>query len=296
MGVPICNICTNDEHNMIKVAITGASGFIGRNIISVLNKEEARVTAITRKKHKDLPTIENGKWIELDINNPPYDMYKMIGGPDIMIHLAWDGLPNYNSIHHIETELPAQYEFLNTLVRQGLKSLVVAGTCFEYGIINGPLSEDLTTNPSNSYGIAKDSLRRQLELLKNEVNFKFTWARLFYLYGEGQSSNSIYSQLKKAVKSSENKFNMSMGEQLRDYLHIKKAAQFLVNITLLNKDIGLVNICSGAPISIRRLVEEWIKNNNWDIELNLGYYPYPDYEPMSFWGDKSYLLKLVKDE
>ena len=84
---------------MIKVAITGASGFIGRNIISVLNKEEARVTAITRKKHKDLPTIENGKWIELDINNPPYDMYKMIGGPDIMIHLAWDGLPNYNSIH-----------------------------------------------------------------------------------------------------------------------------------------------------------------------------------------------------
>ena len=57
-----------------------------------------------------------------------------------------------------------------------------------------------------------------------------------------------------------------------------------------------MNICSGAPISIRRLVEEWIKNNNWDIELNLGYYPYPDYEPMSFWGDKSYLLKLVKDE
>ena len=50
-------------------------------------------------------------------------------------------------------------------------------------------------------------------------------------------------------------------------------------------DIGAVNICSGKPISVRRLVEQWLDENNYKIELNLGHYPYPDYEPMAFWGE-----------
>jgi len=38
-------------------------------------------------------------------------------------------------------------------------------------------------------------------------------------------------------------------------------------------------------ISIRKLVEDYLKKNQKSIELNLGFYPYPDYEPMAFWGD-----------
>jgi dTDP-6-deoxy-L-talose 4-dehydrogenase (NAD+) len=37
------------------------------------------------------------------------------------------------------------------------------------------------------------------------------------------------------------------------------------------------------------MVETWLKENNWDIRLNLGHYPYPDYEPMAFWGDRTRL-------
>ena len=49
---------------------------------------------------------------------------------------------------------------------------------------------------------------------------------------------------------------------------------------------GIINCCSGIPISIRNLVENYLKENNKHIKLNLGYYPYPDYEPMAFWGIK----------
>ena len=52
-------------------------------------------------------------------------------------------------------------------------------------------------------------------------------------------------------------------------------------------------MCSGDPISVRDLVNSWLDENNWDIELNLGFYPYPNYEPMHFWGDSSYLESLV---
>jgi len=51
-------------------------------------------------------------------------------------------------------------------------------------------------------------------------------------------------------------------------------------------------VCSGKPISVHNLVKTWLKENNWSIELNLGYYPYPNYEPMDFWGSNKYLLSL----
>tara|TARA_B100000787_G_scaffold140544_1_gene109549 strand:+ start:58 stop:915 length:858 start_codon:yes stop_codon:yes gene_type:complete len=278
---------------MIKVAVTGASGFIGQHVLNYLNNLSVDVVAITRLKHANLPKLVNGLWVEFDLQNPPENMFSLMGNPDVLIHLAWQGLPNYKSLHHFETELPVQYDFLSTLIKEGLQSIVVVGTCFEYGMQSNSLSEKLNTNPSNPYGFAKDCLRKQLEFLKTQYNFKLTWARLFYLYGDGQSDSSIYPQLKRAIQNSELKFDMSEGKQLRDYLPVEKVAKYLIDLALLKKDIGVVNVCSGVPISVRDLVENWLDENNWGIELNLGFYPYPNYEPMNFWGDNTYLNKLI---
>ena len=278
---------------MIKVAVTGASGFIGQHVINYLNNLSVDVVAITRLKHANLPKLVNGLWVEFDLQNPPENMFSLMGNPDVLIHLAWQGLPNYKSLHHFESELPVQYDFLSTLIKEGLQSIVVVGTCFEYGMQSNSLSEKLNTNPSNPYGFAKDCLRKQLEFLKTQYNFKLTWARLFYLYGDGQSDSSIYPQLKRAIQNSELKFDMSEGKQLRDYLPVEKVAKYLIDLALLKKDIGVVNVCSGVPISVRDLVENWLDENNWGIELNLGFYPYPNYEPMNFWGDNTYLNKLI---
>ncbi len=278
---------------MIKVAVTGASGFIGQHVLNYLNNLSVDVVAITRLKHANLPKLVNGLWVEFDLQNPPENMFSLMGNPDVLIHLAWQGLPNYKSLHHFESELPVQYDFLSTLIKEGLQSIVVVGTCFEYGMQSNSLSEKLNTNPSNPYGFAKDCLRKQLEFLKTQYNFKLTWARLFYLYGDGQSDSSIYPQLKRAIQNSELKFDMSEGKQLRDYLPVEKVAKYLIDLALLKKDIGVVNVCSGVPISVRDLVENWLDENNWGIELNLGFYPYPNYEPMNFWGDNTYLNKLI---
>ncbi len=82
---------------------------------------------------------------------------------------------------------------------------------------------------------------------------------------------------------------MSGGEQLRDYLPVTDVAKYIVSLALQGKDIGNVNICSGKPVSVLKLVEDLIVENDWRIKLNLGHYPYPDYEPMAFWGDRQKL-------
>jgi dTDP-6-deoxy-L-talose 4-dehydrogenase (NAD+) len=277
----------------LKVAVTGATGFIGRHVVAELTRRGIDPILLCRSRTTAPPALSQYAIVECDLHASPLGLFEETGMPDCVIHLAWAGLPNYQSRHHFEEELPAQYRFLKSLVTQGLTHLVVTGTCFEYGMQSGSLHENLDANPANPYGFAKNQLRLQLEYLQKSVPFNFTWARLFYLYGDGQAVDSLLPQLKLAVERGDAAFNMSAGEQLRDYVSVTQAAEYLVGLALNRQNNGVVNVCSGSPISVRRLVERWIAENGWSISLNLGHYPYSDYEPMAFWGDRRKLDRCL---
>jgi dTDP-6-deoxy-L-talose 4-dehydrogenase (NAD+) len=278
----------------MRIAVTGASGFIGRAVLRELSRRGIVAVASSRSGFSTMST-DGHQWVTLDHHDRHVDPFETLGKPEIVIHLAWSGLPNYRSLHHFETELPAQYEFLKKLAQRGVRKLLVAGTCFEYGLQSGPLEESLPTNPATPYGLAKDMLRRMLEFLRLSQPYELIWARLFYLYGEDQAATSLYSQLRQAVMRGDQSFPMSGGEQLRDYLPVAEAARLIVSLAFIERTVGVVNICSGRPISVRRLVETWIRDNGWRIDLNLGYYPYPDYEPMAFWGTRNKLERILGD-
>ena len=144
-----------------------------------------------------------------------------------------------------------------------------------------------------AYGEAKDALRKELERLQTIRPFDLTWTRLFYLHGAGQAAGSLLPQLDRAIARGDATFDMSGGEQLRDYLPVDDAARQLVALALNGRDNGVVNVCSGQPISVRELVEAVVARHGSSIRLNLGRYPYPDYEPMAFWGDRSKLTRLL---
>lgn len=274
----------------MKIAVTGATGFLGKHVLCALSHQDVQVMAMVR----DLETANlgdfRGQVVQGDLCNSAENLFEKLGCPDVLIHLAWSGLPNYKSTHHFERELPSQYTFLSNLVKAGLSHLCVTGTCFEYGMYSGSLQESMIPNPSNPYGYAKNALRCQLEYLQATFPFQLTWMRLFYLYGDGQSEKSLFSQFTKAVADGVESFNMSPGDQLRDYLPVSLAAKYVVGLSLMCQNLGVINVCSGQPISIRSLVEQWLNDFSAEILLNLGYYSYPDYEPMAFWGNTSKLV------
>ncbi len=279
----------------MRIVLTGATGFIGRHVLDKLDKLSMPVVATTRRVASNLPNLRHVRWVELDVHSPGTDVYARLGEPEVLIHLAWSGLPNYCSPHHVETELPSHYRFLRQLVADGLPAMVVAGTCFEYGMQQGELSETSPAIPANPYALAKDTLRRQLEQLKQHHAFQLNWLRFFYLYGAGQSAKSLYSQLQQAIGEERAFFDMSGGEQLRDYLPIQEAAAYVCQLALLGKDAGIVNVCSGRPVKLRTLVETWLLRSNSPMCLNLGRYPYPDYEPMEFWGNATKLRSVLSE-
>lgn len=277
----------------MRVAVTGASGFIGRHVLAALAQRGIRPVVVTRNPEAFVDSAGIERVVAMDIATAGSDVYARLGQPEVLIHLAWDGLPHYQSPHHFETELPRQYAFLRAMVRGGLPALLVTGTCFEYGMQSGPLDEALATRPANAYGFAKDTLRRQLEFLHQTHPFQLGWARLFYTFGSGQPASSLLPQLQAAVRQGKPSFPMSGGAQLRDYLPVEDTARTIVQLALLRHEVGVVNICSGKPVSVRGLVEGWLRENRWDIRLDLGAYPYPDHEPMAFWGNRARLDALL---
>lgn len=204
---------------------------------------------------------------------------------DALLHLAWEGLPHYKELFHIERNLPQSYQFVRQQVLAGTPKVLVLGTCLEYGMAEGALSACRLTDPQNAYALAKDTLHKQLRELAKHNPFDLQWARLFYLHGEGQNPRSFLPLLASALERGDRVFNMSGGEQLRDYLPVEGAATQIVD-GLEKRGSGVFNVCSGEPISLRRLAEEFIARRGSKIELNFGHYPYPDFEPMSFWGTK----------
>ena len=222
-----------------------------------------------------------------DVAGPPDALWKRCGEPDVLIHLAWSGLPNYLSLHHLEIETPAHYRFLKSLADQGLPRAVVAGTCFEYGMLGGELHETVAMQPANPYGLAKHLLHQQLAMAAPGLSL--AWARLFYIYGEDQSANSLYPLIKAACRRRDAEFAMSGGEQLRDFLPVGEVARLLVALALDTEASGPINLCSGQPRAVRALVEKWSLEEEWQPKLLLGQLPYPEWEPFAFWGSRAKL-------
>lgn len=268
-----------------KFIVSGATGFVGRHIVKKLTEKNYEVFALARdlKKAATLEYLDDSTHLYFDIkklnsiSNFPTDA--------TFIHCAWEDVRDTLSLKHIEEHFLNNYILLKNIIEHGIKKIVVTGTCYEYGLQHGPMKASTPTQPNTPYAIAKDTLHKSLKALQSQIEFDFIWTRLFYMYGSGQDEKSIIPLFDKALKNGDKIFNMSFGEQLFDYLPVEEAATQI--ISLLPRKNGTFNVCSGEPISLRRLLENRAKDKGMDIKLNLGFYDYRKQDTLAIWGAPS---------
>lgn len=211
----------------------------------------------------------------------------------MLIHCAWVDYRDIYSLSHIKVNCFNSYLWIEKLISEGLKNVTCIGSAFEYGLINGELNENINTKPNTPYSVAKDSLRKSLELLTKDRGVTFKWLRVFNVFGKGQHPKTLFGLLDTAILEKQAIFKMSGGEQLRDYIDIKDLAAMITRVSLQNKINGVINCCSGKSVSVRRLVEKYLAQRNVEMELDLGFYPYSEYEPMAYWGSVEKLNTII---
>lgn len=243
---------------MNKLFVTGASGFIGSNVVRHALASRCQVAVLVMPGDPLLRLRDVQDQIKLipgDLDHPEtYRSALSAWKPEACIHLAWYAEPG-KYLHAMENLscLNGSLALFQELIRINCRHIVMAGTCAEYALQNKPVHEDSPTDPTTIYAACKLSLNLIGRQLAVRTGVKFAWGRIFYLYGPYEDPRRVVPALIHSL--SEGKpFPATSGEQVRDYLHIEDVASAFYTLAKEGAE-GVFNICSGEPIPMRRLME-----------------------------------------
>lgn len=263
----------------MRILVTGAGGFIGSHVARLLVKEGHSVwTTITPGGSTERISDILGQISLCRVDLRERGAVRALvanARPECAIHMAWYAAPGkyWTSPENLDC-VKMTLNLAQELAGGGCGRLVAAGSCAEYDWDYGFLSEESTPlRPRTLYGVCKNATREILQGYCDSIDMSmsFAWARFFYLYGPGESAERLVPSVTKALLEGEIA-KCTMGEQIRDFLHVEDAASALYAV-VQNKVTGPVNIGSGVPVEIRTLVETLGKILNASDRIIIGALP-----------------------
>ncbi|MCM1531585.1 MAG: NAD(P)-dependent oxidoreductase [Bacteroides sp.] len=276
----------------MKILITGANGYIGSHVVKrLLDKGHEVAACDVRMENVD----ERARKLECDIfgEGVGTDIFRAVGSPDVCLHLAWrDGFV-HNSDRHI-ADLSKHYTFLTSMVNGGLRHLAVMGTMHEVGYHEGSIDENTPCNPQSLYAVAKNTLRQALSLFLKDKECVFQWLRGFYIYGDDARNHSVFTKLLEADKAGKQEFPFTTGKNQYDFMSVNELAAQIAAVLLQEKVNGIINCCTGHPVSLAEMAERFIRENGLRIKLKYGAYPDRPYDSPCIYGDSAKIRQILQ--
>lgn len=264
-----------------KFLVTGANGYIGRNVVkNLLDMGNTVIASDLRYDDVDERAIRS----DVNLFSGDTDIYKQYGEPDVCIHLAWRNGFVHNDDSHI-IDLPKHYLFIKNMIEGGLGHIVVMGSMHEIGYWEGAIEEDTPASPSSLYGVAKNSLRQMTTTLANAKGICMQWIRGYYILGDDLKNNSIFAKITKAAEEGKTTFPLNSGKNRYDFITLTELTEQIAAVASQEEVTGVVNCCTGKPMALADKVQEFVKEHNFNIKFEFGVFPDRPYDSPGVWGN-----------
>ena len=277
---------------MKRILITGASGLIGRHCLQPLIAHGLEVHAA------DLKIPEEGKagvnWHQTNLLDPR-QVLELISSvePIHLLHCAWFTEPSQyrDSLKNIQWVQASLY-LLEKFRGYGGQRIVMVGSCAEYDWQYGYCSETITPlAPTSLYGVCKHSLQLLLTAFSRKTGLSAAWGRVFSLYGPYEHPDRLVPSVINSLLHGQ-PARCTHGNQIRDFLFVEDAASAL--IALLESNVsGPVNIASGYPVVLKKLVNKIGEKLQQPDRIQMGVVPTPPGDPPSIIANVSRLSEEV---
>ena len=206
----------------MNILITGATGFIGSNLAAFLSKKNHNLFLISKtnryKFHK-----KNIISIKSDINFNHKVLKKLIKfSPEVLIHLAWSGIPDYTKKNSKKNFNNQKNFFLKLNNIKSIRKIIITGSCSEH---KG--KEYLT---SKYFTKAKIKIKNLAKKIFKENKVYLIWIRLFFVYGKNQNKRSLIPRIINSLRNG-NEFKVLNPNAKHDYINVSDVVNF-INLNL----------------------------------------------------------------
>lgn len=276
-----------------RILVTGANGYIGAHVVKALMRAGATVVAADRSPDASTRYPEGVVAVPGDIFADPEGLFDRAGKLDVVVHLAWEKGFVHNDPVHIR-RLPDHLRFLEAAIAAGVPQLVALGTMHEVGYHEGAIDESTPTAPRSLYGIAKDALRRSLGVVSEGKDVTVQWLRCFYIHGDDERGSSIFGKIAAAARSGQREFPFTSGKNRYDFIEVDELAEQIAAVALQTRVTGIINCCTGEPVSLADEVEAYIAQHGYDITLAYGAFPDRAYDSPGVWGDATKIRQVLE--
>ena len=273
----------------MKILVTGANGYLGQGIVKQLLNDGVSVVAtdFSLDNVDNRALLKCANIFELD------DPFEFFDQPDVILHLAWRNGFIHNADTHIG-DLANHCNFIKKMIDGGIKRVAVMGTMHEVGFFEGSINENTPCNPQSLYGIAKNALRNITFLFGKNSNITIQWLRGYYMVGNVNFGNSIFSKIALAEKERKELFPFTSGLNQWDFIDYDDFCLQTAAVVEQDEINGIINICSGRPQKLSDRVERFIKDNGYKIKLDYGKFPDRQYDSKAVWGDSRKIEEILK--
>lgn len=243
----------NERWHDRRVLVTGGSGFLGRHLTRGLAQRGARVT-VARYPDEPAPSPwPSGVTGQLcDVRDArQVEQLTQDVAPEIVFHLAAVGVTE----PFIDVEAALEVNVRGTLnvlqaarSAHGLRRVIVAGTCYEYG-------PDNNLDPGNVYAASKVAAWAFCRMAYRAYGTPVIVARPFNVYGPGQNSHALIPAAIRAALGGRD-FPTTPGEQRRDFVYVDDLIQGFLALALAEGIEGQsLDLGTGVATPVRHVVE-----------------------------------------
>ena len=244
--------------NTPRLLVIGGTGFIGHHLLKSVQQKGWKMTSVSLNSPTEERFVDGVHYLHFDMANQ--SLVKKYLGEDFNYVVNLSGYINHQLFrdggsHLIDTHFTALQNLLEVLPRRKLKRFVQIGSSDEYGNASAPQLEDLREKPISPYSFAKVASTHFLQMLHRTENFPAVTLRLFLTYGPGQDTGRFLPQIIRGCLA-DSSFPASDGKQLRDFCYVGDTVRAILQALTVPEIEGEVfNVASGAPISIRAMIE-----------------------------------------
>ena len=119
------------------------------------------------------------------------------------------------------------------------------------------------------------------------------WLRGFYILGDDKKNHSIFSKLLQADEQGQELFPFTTGKTKYDFINVDELVEQISKAVTQTDVTGIINCCSGNPMTLAERVENFIKDHKLKIRLNYGVFPDRPYDSPIIFGDDKKIKQIM---